>query len=175
MTRAARELRACGQLTVVNASDAHARMMTVDGPGYASPMTHRLLALFALAALALWPRGTQATDVDERAVGLLQQHKCYVCHSDDEPFAGPAFADVAAGYRGLPNANATVERFILRGARGNAPWHMPPHPELTQAEAKAMARYILSLDKGEPKSDEAPSGTSAALRDRPATTGSPRS
>ena len=78
----------------------------------------------------------------------MHDHRCYICHSDEQPFAGPAFADIAAGYRGQPNAAAIIERFIARGERGNGPWHMPPHPELAPRDARAIAGYIMSLDRG---------------------------
>lgn len=28
---------------------------------------------------------------------------------------------------------------------GEGPWHMPPHPEVSDADARRMVRYILSL------------------------------
>ena len=76
---------------------------------------------------------------------LLQDYKCYLCHADAETKAGPPFVDVAAKYRGNPNAVGAVAAVVRKGARGDAPWHMPPHPELSTADAKAIARYILSL------------------------------
>jgi cytochrome c551/c552 len=38
-------------------------------------------------------------------------------------------------------------RYREKGSHGNGPWHMPPHPEVSDADAKAMVRYILSLKK----------------------------
>jgi cytochrome c len=76
---------------------------------------------------------------------LLQQYKCYVCHADVETKAGPAYIDVAAKYRGNANAVAILSASIRNGIRGNSPWHMPPHPEVSGADARIMARYILSL------------------------------
>jgi cytochrome c551/c552 len=89
------------------------------------------------------------------AVSMLQHYKCYVCHANDETRTGPAYADVAAHYRGNPKAVAVLEATIKRGAHGTGPWHMPPHPEISNADARTMARYILSLrfpaDKGRTK------------------------
>ena len=79
------------------------------------------------------------------APALLTKYKCYICHADTEAKAGPAYVDVAAVYRGQPQATASVIAIIKKGAHGGGPWHMPPHPEVTDAEARAMARYILSL------------------------------
>ena len=78
---------------------------------------------------------------------LLQQYKCYVCHADSESKTGPAYADVATRYRGNPHAVAILSAAIRKGAHGSGPWHMPPHPEISEAEAKRMVHYILSLKK----------------------------
>jgi cytochrome c len=82
---------------------------------------------------------------DERAVALLHQYRCYVCHANNEPKAGPAYADVATYYKGKAGAQSRVAAVIRSGAHGAGPWHMPPHPEVSKADARTMARYILSL------------------------------
>ena len=76
---------------------------------------------------------------------LLERYKCYVCHSDREAKTGPAYVDVAAAYRGNPQAVTKVASIVREGAHGGGPWHMPPHPEVSDADAKKIARYILSL------------------------------
>lgn len=76
---------------------------------------------------------------------LLHEYRCYICHADSDAKAGPAYVDVAVKYRGRPDAVARVVATIKRGSHGGGPWHMPPHPEVSDAEAKVMARYILSL------------------------------
>ena len=78
---------------------------------------------------------------------LLQQYKCYICHADDETKTGPAYVDVAGKYKGNPQAVAIVAAVVRKGAHGTGPWHMPPHPEVSDVDAKNMARYILSLKK----------------------------
>ena len=82
----------------------------------------------------------------EEAPATMTHHRCYVCHSDRQALAGPAFVDIAAAYRDTPNAAARIADVIRSGAASGGPWHMPPHPEITPREAQAMARYILSLD-----------------------------
>ena len=76
---------------------------------------------------------------------LLTHYKCYICHADRETKAGPAYVDVAAQYRKTPDAVSVIALEIRRGLRRGGPWHMPPHPEVSVAEARAMARYIVSL------------------------------
>ena len=80
----------------------------------------------------------------------LTHHRCYICHTDREPMVGPAFADIAAYHRGKPGAADKIAANIRKGVRGGGPWHMPPHPEITNSEARAMARYIMSLDDAKP-------------------------
>ena len=76
---------------------------------------------------------------------LLTQYKCYLCHADRETKAGPAYVDVAHQYRNTPNAVSKLASEIRGGLRHGGPWHMPPHPEVSVAQARAMARYIMSL------------------------------
>jgi cytochrome c551/c552 len=103
----------------------------------------RLLALLALivplaaAAAAAKPAGDART--------LLAKYKCYICHADRETKAGPAYADVAAHYRGRRDAVALLAREIRGGIKGGSPWHMPPHPEVPASQARTIARYIMSL------------------------------
>jgi cytochrome c len=96
---------------------------------------------FAAMISALGVAQAQAPQV------LLQQYKCYICHADDETKTGPAYIDVAAKYRGNPQAVAIVAAVVRKGARSGGPWHMPPHPEVSDVDATKMARYILSLKK----------------------------
>lgn len=76
---------------------------------------------------------------------LLQQYKCYTCHADRETKTGPAYVDIASKYRGKAGAVELVAAVVRKGAHGRSPWHMPPHPEVSDADARKLARYILSL------------------------------
>ena len=85
----------------------------------------------------------------------MLDHKCYICHEDGYAKAGPAFVDIAAAYgRDRRNANYIAD-VIRRGQHGSSPWHMPPHPEVSRAEARTMARYIMSLPDSPPAPDQA--------------------
>lgn len=81
----------------------------------------------------------------ETPQALLQQNKCYLCHSDRETKTGPAYVDVAAKYQNKEGAVEAVAALVRKGAHGSGPWHMPPHPEISRTDAVTMARYILSL------------------------------
>jgi len=80
------------------------------------------------------------------APASMTHNRCYICHSDHQALAGPAFVDIAGAYRDVHDPAAKVADVIRSGAASGGPWHMPPHPEISPREARAMARYILSLD-----------------------------
>ena len=78
---------------------------------------------------------------------LLRQYKCYMCHADRDSKTGPAYVDVARRYKSNARAVAILTAEITKGVHGSGPWHMPPHPEVSAADARKMAHYILSLKK----------------------------
>lgn len=88
--------------------------------------------------------GIAAAHADD-APTLLRKYDCYSCHADTAPKTGPACVDVASKYRGDAKAAAKIATVIKKGKQGGRPWHMPPHPEISDAQARTMARYILSL------------------------------
>jgi|SRR6516225_1227943 cytochrome c len=83
----------------------------------------------------------------EDAQALLGKYNCNFCHARDEAKTGPAFIDIAERYSGDTKAIAKLTVEIRNGAHGAGPWHMPPHPEVSEADARSMARYILALKK----------------------------
>lgn len=110
----------------------------------AGPVRHRLMLAAALALASAMPARADVARTQD-AQTLLTHFKCYICHADRETKAGPAFVDVAAGFRGTRNAVSVIALEIRRGLRRGGPWHMPPHPEVSEAQARTIARYIMSL------------------------------
>jgi cytochrome c len=104
----------------------------------------RWLALGSVLAFWLPSALAIAADAPVDVGAALTHYRCYICHSDREPLAGPAFADIAARYRDRQDAVSYIAQNIMTGRSGST-WHMPPHPELSPAEARAMAQYIMSL------------------------------
>jgi len=110
--------------------------------------THVLLIRAALTlALALplhasWAAGSTPQE-------LLGKYRCSICHAESDAAAGPAWVDIAIHYRGERHADKLVADKIRSGAHGGGQWHMPPHPEVSEADAATMARYILAT-KAEP-------------------------
>jgi cytochrome c len=79
----------------------------------------------------------------------MKQQGCFVCHAVDAKIVGPAYAWVAYRYRGDKNAVVHLADKIIHGGAGVwNPWTggipMPPHPNLTLAQAEAMARWVLA-------------------------------
>jgi cytochrome c551/c552 len=107
--------------------------------------THVTRQTFVVGALAVATHVAAAPVDAPTARALLERNKCYLCHADNEPKTGPAYVDVATRYRGDPRAASMLIATVKRGAHGAGPWHMPPHPELSDADTKLMVRYILSL------------------------------
>lgn len=77
---------------------------------------------------------------------LALKHECLNCHQVNKKVVGPAFADVAKKYKGDASAPAHLLEVIKRGGKGvwgNIP--MPPHPQVPEAEAKSLVKWVLSL------------------------------
>jgi cytochrome c len=85
---------------------------------------------------------------DQHATGrrLIEGSTCLSCHQLNRTSIGPSYTAVARRYRGDSAAVARLVRKIREG--GSGVWGkitMPAHPQITEAQASAMARYILSL------------------------------
>ena len=66
------------------------------------------------------------------------------CHAIDKKLVGPAYKDVAAKYKGDKAAVATLAAKIKAGGKGN--WGEVPMPpnNVTEAEAKELATWVLA-------------------------------
>ena len=86
------------------------------------------------------PATTAAIDVK----ALMNANGCMACHAIDTNVVGPAFKDVAARYAKQPDALAKVAHNIQAGGAGKwGPIPMPPFSSLSEAEAQALAHYVL--------------------------------
>ena len=80
-----------------------------------------------------------------RRESLLAANNCLACHAIDKKIVGPAFRDVAAKYASKANAAALVARNIRDdGSSKWGPVSMPAFGHLSEAEAGALAHYVLS-------------------------------
>jgi cytochrome c len=78
------------------------------------------------------------------AAALAKAKNCLACHAVDKKLVGPAYKDVAAKYKGDKNAVATLAAKIKAGGKGN--WGEVPMPpnNVTEAEAKELATWVLA-------------------------------
>ncbi len=106
----------------------------------------RFLMPTALATLALLVMSTSPAHASE---ALADQKLCLNCHKVDKPQVGPAFKAVAARYASDKGAAAALAERIQKGSvplKGN--WGavpMPANPQVSPAEAKQLADWVLSL------------------------------
>jgi cytochrome c len=100
----------------------------------------RPLQWIALAGL-LCSAGPVRADYD-----LAVKKNCLACHYVDKRKYGPNFKEIAAKYADQKNAAEVLAKKIRRG--GTGVWGqdvMPPQPQVSAAEALALAKYVLSL------------------------------
>lgn len=77
---------------------------------------------------------------------LAKKNNCFACHAVAKKVVGPSFRDVAAKYRGDAGAEAWLVEKIAKGGKGV--WGvmvMTPSPNLSEADRRTLAKYILSL------------------------------
>ncbi|AIO38581.1 cytochrome c family protein [Burkholderia cenocepacia] len=103
----------------------------------------------ALCAIAATARIAAAQAPVPEPTELVDAQHCMFCHTQDMTFLGPSFHDIAARYRGDPDAPAALERKLRIG--GPAHWGdtpMPPALErggpLSAQEAHRLVRWVLS-------------------------------
>jgi len=77
---------------------------------------------------------------------LAQKKNCMTCHTTDKKVVGPAYKEVAAKYAGQKDAVDKLAQKVVKGgvgAWGQVP--MPANPQVTEAEAKQLVQWIMSL------------------------------
>lgn len=84
----------------------------------------------------------------EKGLELIAKSDCLTCHKVEEKNIGPAYRDVANKYENTPANVTMLAEKIVKGGKGV--WSevpMTPHPQLSQADAEQMVKYILLLKK----------------------------
>ncbi len=77
---------------------------------------------------------------------LVVKKNCLACHYVDKRKYGPSFQEVAAKYVDQKKAAEVLAKKIRRG--GTGVWGqdvMPPQPQVSVAEARVLAEYVLSV------------------------------
>lgn len=95
---------------------------------------------------------TASTDLSsnpvyQKGLELYAKNDCGTCHKVDEKLTGPAYKDVADKYASAPDTIVThLAKKIIAG--GSGVWGavpMTPHPNLSEADAEALVKYVLLL------------------------------
>jgi cytochrome c len=100
----------------------------------------RSLMFVVLAALA------STSAFAQNAEALAKAKNCMACHSVNTKLVGPAYKDVAAKYAGQKDAEQKLVQKVIKG--GSGVWGsvpMPPNPQVSEAEAHQLVKWILSL------------------------------
>lgn len=98
----------------------------------------KIASVLALAAVLAAPAFANAD--------LAQKKSCLACHAAEQKLVGPSYKDVAAKYAGQKDAAAMLAQKIQKGgvgAWGQIP--MPANPQVSAAEAKQLADWVLSI------------------------------
>lgn len=96
----------------------------------------RPLALLAALWLAALP-----AHADKALAG---KHGCTGCHAVDSKIVGPSFREVAARHGGKLDAAALAERIRAGGSGQWGDMAMPPQAQVSVADAKKLAAWILA-------------------------------
>ncbi len=77
-------------------------------------------------------------------LALAQKKNCMACHAIEKKVVGPAYKEVAKKYAGV-DASAKLATKVMKG--GSGVWGavpMPANPQVTQAEAETLVKWVLS-------------------------------
>lgn len=103
-------------------------------------MKRALLIMAAMTTLA-------APAIADEA--LAKSKNCMACHAVDKKLVGPSYKDVAKKYAGDAKAVDALAARIVKGSEvGKGNWGavpMPPNPQVSEAEAKKLATWVLSI------------------------------
>ena len=100
-------------------------------------MKRALLVLAALAAVSAPALADQA---------LANAKNCMACHAVDKKLVGPSYKEVATKYAGQKDAVDRLAGKILKGGSGVwGPVPMPANAQVSEAEAKKLAAWVLTL------------------------------
>jgi cytochrome c len=99
-------------------------------------MKRALLVLASAAVLAGPALADQA---------LATAKNCMACHAADKKLVGPSYKEVAAKYAGQGDAVDKLAVKIQKGGSGVwGPVPMPANTQVSEAEAKKLAAWVLS-------------------------------
>ena len=79
---------------------------------------------------------------------LILKSNCLACHATERKKYGPSFKEMAIRYANdKTSAEKIAEKIQLGGSGAWGNGMMPPQPNVSNADALTLAKYILSLDQ----------------------------
>ena len=100
-------------------------------------MKRTLLIMAAMAAISAPVLADEA---------LAKSKNCMACHATDKKLVGPAYKEVAKKYAGDAKAVDMLATKIVKG--GSGVWGaipMPANTQVSEADAKKLAAWVMSL------------------------------
>lgn len=92
------------------------------------------------AAVAIMASGSAMANLE-----LAKSKNCMACHAVANKVVGPAYKDVAKKYAGDKTAEDKLVQKVIKG--GSGVWGavpMPANPQVTEAEARTLVKWVLS-------------------------------
>ena len=101
----------------------------------------RKLVSLSMAVGLVVSAGAALADAD-----MLKKYNCVACHANERKMVGPSYKDIAAKYAADATAAEKLAAKIREG--GSGVWGqmpMPPQPQVSDADALTLARYVLTI------------------------------
>ncbi len=77
---------------------------------------------------------------------LIEKSDCSGCHKQQDKLVGPSYKEISLKYQNQTDASSMLVEKIITGGKGT--WGeipMTAHPQISQADAEEMVKYILSV------------------------------
>jgi len=89
--------------------------------------------------------GAMVSNVALANADLAKSKNCLACHAMANKVVGPSYKDIAAKYAGQKDAEDKLVQKVIKG--GSGVWGavpMPANPQVTEAEARTIVKWVLS-------------------------------
>jgi cytochrome c len=102
-------------------------------------------ALTGVLAAAAAGLGAE-TEVSQDIPRLMEDKRCELCHHRSERLVGPPYEMIASLHAGKEGIEEKLVNKIINGGGGTwGAMPMPANNHVTEAEARAMVKWILEL------------------------------
>jgi len=104
------------------------------------------LAVAAAFAILAAPSGAWAVDT-AAAEALMKKSNCFKCHAVDKKKDGPSYKEVAAKYKGKPDAEKKLHTHLTTNPKVEVDGKKEEHESLktkNDADIKNVVEFILS-------------------------------